>query len=147
MAVRTLIFLIIQFGLAATCYSSVVKNSVSKDYHKQINGTNLYFHVKTYDKSKPYFLYLHGGPGGSSVGGRTVLEMLGFAKNIIFLDQRGCGKSDRNVSKETFTFENLIRDIDGVLNELKVSKVIIVGYSWGGAYGSSSHGRHRRSQP
>ena len=111
-----------------------LNNIKTTDYYEQINGTKLYFHVRTIDPNKPYILYLHGGPGRNSSSVRALFELLDYKINAIFLDQRGCGKSDRNVSKNTIKKENLIKDIDGVLDSLGIKKVILLGHSWGGTY-------------
>jgi pimeloyl-ACP methyl ester carboxylesterase len=108
---------------------------IRKDYLEHINGANLYFHVQTFDPKKPYILYLNGGPGDVSVRGRAIFETIGINRNVIFLDQRACGRSERDVAKDAFLFTNLVADIDRVLDHLRLDKVIILGHSWGGVYG------------
>lgn len=120
-----------------SCSHSVKRETTQmKDYYEKINGTELHFHVKTHNSQTPYILFLNGGPGDSSVHGRAILETLNWNGNIIFLDQRGCGKSSREVAKDSFTFKNLIKDIDGVLDKLQLNEVILLGHSWGGVYGA-----------
>lgn len=98
----------------------MVMNEITKDYYEKINGTNLFFHTKTYDENAPYILFFNGGPGDISIKERAIVEVLStnlqWNKNIIFFDQRGCGKSDRLVDKESFTFENLVTDSEALKN-------------------------------
>ncbi len=105
-----------------------------RDHRVRIGPAELYFHVQTYEPDAPYLLYLNGGPGGVSVHGRALFEEVDLERNIIFLDQRGCGKSERVVPREAFRFESLVRDIDEVLETVGVDEVILLGHSWGGVY-------------
>lgn len=106
-----------------------------KNYYQSINGTKLFFQTKIYDTKSPYILYLHGGPGSNSSGMMALTQQIPLKHNLIFLDQRGCGKSERKVHKDFFNYDYLVKDIDEILDILKIKKVTIIGHSWGGSYG------------
>ena len=58
-----------------------------------------------------------------------------FAKThqVIFYDQRGNGKSRlEHVSKDTFSTELLVDDIEGLRQAFSIVKLNIIGHSWGG---------------
>lgn len=119
--------------------------AMDTDYKEKINGTMLHFRVRGTDKANPYLVILHGGPGFSShmfYGWGTSLET---ALNVVYLDQRGSGESERlkiaNPAAATpaeikdYTVANLLKDIEGVREFLKVDKWYVLGHSWGGMLG------------
>ena len=65
--------------------------------------------------------------------------------NVVYLDQRGSGESARlpvaNVMApkpaeiKGYTIANLVADIEGVRQILKVDKWYVLGHSWGGMLG------------
>src|SRR5689334_13684163 len=66
-------------------------------------NTEMYAYQHTVDSTKPYLIYLHGGPGMNSAP--AIGSMVHFSEiplNVIFFDQRGCGKSSRHVAVGQF---------------------------------------------
>jgi proline iminopeptidase len=115
------------------------------DYHEKINGTTLHFRVRGADRSHPYLLLLHGGPGFSAYMFYSWGPSLEKAVNVIYLDQRGSGGSERVKVANPFapnpeeikdyTIANLLKDIEGVREFLKVERWYVLGHSWGGMLG------------
>ena len=116
-----------------------------EDHHEVINGTTLHFRVRGTDKAHPYLVILHGGPGFSAHMFYAWGPSLEKTVNVVYLDQRGSGESTRlsvaNVAAPTpaeikgYTVANLISDIEGVRQSLKVDKWYVLGHSWGGMLG------------
>ena len=116
-----------------------------KDYSPKINGAQLHFRVRGQDPAHPYLLILHGGPGFSAhmfyPWGKSIEGQL----NVVYLDQRGCGQSERLKFKnpmkpeaaevQDYTMENLLGDIEGVREFLKIKDWYVLGHSWGGMLG------------
>ncbi len=115
------------------------------DYTAPINGTSLHFRVRGASKSNPYLLILHGGPGFSAHMFYSWGESLEHNLNVVYLDQRGCGQSKHMVfttpllpsedEVKDYTISNLVTDIEGVREYLKVDKWYVLGYSWGAMLG------------
>ncbi len=82
-------------------------------------------------KDKPV-LFLHGGPGYNSVNfEQTTAKRLsenGFF--VIVYDRRGEGRSIESIAK--FTFQQTFDDINAILEEQKISKITLLGHSFGG---------------
>jgi proline iminopeptidase len=112
------------------------------DYNQAINGVTLHFRVRGVDKSNPYLLILHGGPGAGSFAFYPWGESIETKLNVVYLDQRGCGGSTRLKFADPeaprpeevadYTMENLIKDAEGVRTFLKVDKWFVLGHSFGG---------------
>lgn len=88
------------------------------------------------DENDPAILFLHGGPGYNSFSFEAstaeVLAKEGFY--VVVFDQRGCGRSV-NVQGSEYTFEEAVKDIDGLYKKYGLNKATLIGHSWGGALG------------
>ncbi|NRB53323.1 MAG: alpha/beta fold hydrolase [Saprospiraceae bacterium] len=93
------------------------------------DGHQLYYE-RHGNLSGPTILFLHGGPGlGTSQNDLGYFDLT--VVNVILLDQRGAGKSRPAGSLENNTSQNLVADIQVLLEELDLAKVILFGGSWG----------------
>lgn len=88
------------------------------------------------DTSSPTLLFLHGGPGDHS---GYLIEAIGDEiekeYNVIWMDQRGCGNSPRQLKATDFTIAQLSNDILSVLESAQVDKVVVVAHSFGAIIG------------
>lgn len=116
-----------------------------QDHYERINGTTLHFRVRGANGSRPYLLLLHGGPGFSAYVFYSWGPSLERALNVVNLDQRGSGGSARyRISDplapkpeeiQDYTIANLVKDIEGVREFLRVKDWYVLGHSWGGMLG------------
>jgi pimeloyl-ACP methyl ester carboxylesterase len=116
-----------------------------QDYTEIINGAKLHFRVRGADPANPYLLILHGGPGFSAHMFYPWGKSIESAVNVVYLDQRGSGQSARlklanpmeptDAEVKDYTLENLLKDIEGVREFLKVKEWYVLGHSWGGMLG------------
>lgn len=80
----------------------------------------------------PTVLYLHGGPGynayafEAAVGARLERRL-----RMVYLDQRGCGRSSPVEASDT-GMEALIADIEALRQHLGVETLSLLGHSFGG---------------
>jgi len=77
-------------------------------------------------------LFIHGGPGSNSYyfekeGGDV------FSKDVqlIYLDQRGCGRSD-TAKNNDYSLERVIKDFDEVRAKLGYTQWVVMAHSFGG---------------
>ena len=82
-------------------------------------------------ESAPKLLVLHGGPGAHH--DYLLPQMLHLAEryNVIFYDQRGGGQS-KSDAREKITWQTHVADLDGVIREVGIDPLSLVGYSFGG---------------
>ncbi len=96
-----------------------------------VNAQSLYIKTFGNPKDKP-LLFLHGGPGYNAVNFEQStadkLSKSGFY--VICYDRRGEGRSVDTSAK--FTFQQTFDDINSILKEMKVTKVTLLGHSFGG---------------
>lgn len=79
-------------------------------------------------------LFFHGGPGSGFSDGHKLL-FSSAVHNVVFLDQRGCGKSTPFAETSNNTTQDLISDTERLRENLGIEKWNVVGGSWGSTLG------------
>jgi len=78
-------------------------------------------------------LILHGGPGNSHDYFLPYLLPLARRHRLIFIDERGSGKSQKLEDRSQYTIENMVEDVEAVRQGLGLGKIDLLGHSYGGA--------------
>lgn len=103
--------------------------SAQEQIIKTSDGVDLY--VKVAGEGTPC-LYLHGGPGsGSYWAEKFAGDILGKHLQMIYLDQRGVGRSGSPASGD-FSTDRMMKDFEEVRSALKIDKWLTMGHSFGG---------------
>ena len=120
--------------------------------HVVVNGVRLFFDVEgarlvpdgPMMREKPTLILLHGGPGMDHSGYKPRFSQLANVAQIVFLDQRGNGRSDLG-PRETWTLAQWGDDVHAFCEVLGIVHPIVMGASFGGmvalAY-ATSHPAH-----
>ncbi len=83
-------------------------------------------------RSAPVVLFLHGGPGYNSYAfERAVGAQLEPRLRMIYLDQRGCGRSCP-AQAEQLGIANTVDDIEKLRQHLGAEHLVLLGHSFGG---------------
>lgn len=119
--------------------------------HITINGARLFFDTLGAQlapdgpamRARPTLLLLHGGPGGDHSMFRPAFDTLADIAQLVFLDHRGNGRSERRTPDE-WTLAQWGDDVKTFCDTLGIEKPIVLGYSFGGmvlqAYATSHPG-------
>src|SRR3989344_4695027 len=107
------------------------KYTISERFIGVGNEHELYVHDYGNPKAKISILFLHGGPGSGCDDSHKQLLLNPEKQRIIFFDQRGSGKSLPKGSLRHNTTDYLIKDIEAIAKEYKLSQFVITGGSWG----------------
>ncbi|HEY7149158.1 MAG TPA: alpha/beta fold hydrolase [Gaiellaceae bacterium] len=75
-------------------------------------------------------IVLHGGPGLDHSMFRPFLDPLGNEFRLLYVDERGQGRSDR-VDPETLSLEVFARDVDLLAEALELERFALLGHSFG----------------
>ena len=75
-------------------------------------------------------IVLHGGPGLDHTGFRPYLDPLGDEFRLLYVDERGQGRSDR-VDPATLSLEVFARDVDLLVEALALEQFALLGHSFG----------------
>jgi proline iminopeptidase len=93
------------------------------------NGALIYY--KTVGRGEP-LLILHGGPGASHDYFLPHLLPLARRHRLVFVDERGSGRSQRLEDPRAYTVENMVEDTEALRQALGLGKVALLGHSYGG---------------
>jgi proline iminopeptidase len=93
------------------------------------NGVMIYY--TAFGKGEP-LLIVHGGPGASHDYFLPYLLPLARKNRLIFIDERGSGRSQQIENTAGYTVENMVEDVEAVRLELHLGKISLLGHSYGG---------------
>lgn len=93
------------------------------------NGVLIYY--KTFGRGEPLVI-LHGGPGASHDYLLPYLLPLARKNRLIFIDERGSGRSQKLENTSAYTVENMVEDVEAVRQVLELGKINLLGHSYGG---------------
>ena len=93
------------------------------------HGVLIYY--KTVGRGAP-LLIVHGGPGASHDYFLPYLLPLARQNRLIFIDERGSGRSEKLDNPAGYTVENMVEDVEAVRRELGLGKISLLGHSYGG---------------
>ncbi len=93
------------------------------------NGVMLYY--QALGQGAP-LVVLHGGPGASHEYFLPYLLPLARTNRVIFLDERGSGRSQKVENAAGYTVENMVEDVEAVRKALNLGKINLLGHSYGG---------------
>jgi len=75
----------------------------------------------------------HGGPGASHDYFLPYVLPLARHNRLIFIDERGSGRSQKLEDAKAYTVENMVDDVEAVRQALGLGKINLLGHSYGGA--------------
>jgi proline iminopeptidase len=104
----------------------------------EINGVRLFFDVEGAKlipdgpamREQPTLILLHGGPGFDHSYWKPEFSQLADVAQIIYLDQRGCGRSDDG-PRASWTFAQWGDDVRALCDALDIERPIVCGSSFG----------------
>jgi pimeloyl-ACP methyl ester carboxylesterase len=95
-----------------------------------VNGLSL--HVEVSGEGPPVLL-LHGFPDSSDLWRHQVPALTAGGYRVITMDLRGYGASDKPAGVGDYRPSVVLGDVGGVLDQLHVDRVHLVGHDWGAA--------------
>lgn len=105
------------------------------------NGVLLY--TESYGRGPPLVI-LHGGPGASHDYFLPYLLPLARHHRLVFIDERGSGKSERLEDPAGYTVEAMVEDVEAVRRALRLGRIDLLGHSYGGVLAQAYALRYQR---
>jgi proline iminopeptidase len=100
-----------------------------KEGFVDVNGLFLYY--TELGQGQPLII-LHGGPGGTHNHLLPYLLPLARTNRIIFMDERGSGRSGKLEDASGYTVENMVEDVEALRQALGLGSINLLGHSFGG---------------
>ena len=93
------------------------------------NGVMIYY--KIIGRGTPLVI-VHGGPGASHEYFLPYLLPLARQNQLVFIDERGSGRSEKLDNPKGYTVETMVEDVELVRQNLGLGKISLLGHSYGG---------------
>jgi proline iminopeptidase len=93
------------------------------------NGVLIYY--ETFGQGSPLVI-VHGGPGADHTYFLPYLVPLARHHQLIFIDERGSGQSQKLDDPSGYTVEAMADDVEAVRKELGLGRIALLGHSYGG---------------
>jgi proline iminopeptidase len=111
--------------------SSETSSNLFKVEEGFVDAHGVLIYYTAFGKGEP-LLILHGGPGASHDYFLPYLLPLARKNRLIFIDERGSGRSQKTENTSVYTVENMVEDVEAVRKELDLGKISLLGHSCGG---------------
>jgi proline iminopeptidase len=106
------------------------------------HGVLIYY--KTIGRGAPLVI-VHGGPGASHDYFLPYLLPLARHNKLIFIDERGSGRSEKLEDPKGYTVENMVEDVEAVRQGLGLGKIALLGHSYGGVLAQAYALKYQRN--
>jgi proline iminopeptidase len=106
------------------------------------NGVMIYY--KSIGRGSP-LVVVHGGPGSSHDYFLPNLYLLARHNRLVFIDERGSGRSPQLEDPRQYTVENMVEDVEAVRQALGLGKISLLGHSFGGVLAQAYALKYQRN--
>jgi len=96
-----------------------------------VDAGGVLIYTRSLGTGKP-LLVLHGGPGASHDYFLPYLLPLARTHRLIFIDERGSGRSEKLEDPAGYTVETMAEDVETVRSALGLGRIDLLGHSYGG---------------
>jgi pimeloyl-ACP methyl ester carboxylesterase len=117
-------------------------NGVQEGMYVKIGGIDQWIQIRGEDRSNPVILFVHGGPGGSTIPISSAWQPWEKYFTVVQWDQRGTGRTFRMSGESvaaTMTLAQMTEDgveVAGFLRaHLHKERIVLIGHSWGSFLG------------
>jgi proline iminopeptidase len=109
--------------------ASAPVNYPMQEGYVDANGVLLYY--LAFGEGPP-LVVVHGGPGASHDYFLPHLVPLARHHRLVFLDERGSGKSSKLEDPSGYTVEAMVEDVEALRQALGLGRIDLLGHSYGG---------------
>jgi pimeloyl-ACP methyl ester carboxylesterase len=117
-------------------------NGVQEGMYVKIGGIDQWIEIRGEDRGNPVILFVHGGPGGSTIPMSSGWRPWEKFFTIVQWDQRGAGRTFRLTGSSiaaTMTLAQMMQDGVELAEYLRAhlgkDRIVLVGHSWGSFLG------------
>jgi proline iminopeptidase len=109
-----------------------------------VNADGVMIYYKILGRGEP-LLIVHGGPGASHDYFLPYLLPLARHNKLVFIDERGSGRSQKLEDVSGYTVENMVEDVEAVRLALALGKISLLGHSFGGVLAQAYAFKYQRN--
>jgi proline iminopeptidase len=127
-------WLLICFVISSACLSCSSQTSAPNLFPIQegfVDSHGALIYYESVGRGAPLMI-VHGGPGASHDYFLPYLLPLMRTNRLVFIDERGSGKSSKSDDPKQYTVANMVDDIEAVRQALNLERMSLLGHSFGG---------------
>lgn len=109
-----------------------------------VDAGGVLIYYMTVGRGEPLVL-VHGGPGASHDYFLPYLLPLARTNRLVFIDERGSGRSEKLQDISQYTVENMVEDVERVRVALGLGKINLLGHSYGGVLAQAYAFKYQRN--
>lgn len=128
----------------AAASSPASNPSVYRSEEGFVDAGGVLIYYMTVGRGEPLMI-LHGGPGASHDYFLPYLLPLARRNRLIFIDERGSGRSEKLQDASEYTVENMVEDVEHVRLALGLGKINLLGHSYGGVLAQAYAFKYQRN--
>jgi pimeloyl-ACP methyl ester carboxylesterase len=117
-------------------------NGIQEGMYVKIGGIDQWIEIRGEDRGNPVILFVHGGPGGSTLPMSSGWRPWEKFFTVVQWDQRGAGRTFRATGSSiaaTMTLAQMTQDgielAEYLRTHLHKDRIVLVGHSWGSFLG------------
>jgi proline iminopeptidase len=111
--------------------AEIAKANVLEVSEQYVDANGVLIYMRSIGHGVPLMI-LHGGPGASHDYFLPYLLPLARHHRLVFIDERGSGKSEQLEDSSKYTVEAMVEDVEAVRKALGLGAVDLLGHSFGG---------------
>jgi proline iminopeptidase len=109
-----------------------------------VDAGGVLIYYMTMGRGEPLMI-VHGGPGASHDYLLPHLLSLARTNRLVFIDERGSGRSEKLEDVSQYTVENMVEDVEKVRGALGLGKINLLGHSYGGVLAQAYAFKYQRN--
>jgi pimeloyl-ACP methyl ester carboxylesterase len=117
-------------------------NGIQEGMYVKVGGIDQWIQIRGEDRDNPVILFVHGGPGASTIPISSAWQPWEKHFTVVQWDQRGAGRTFRATGESvapTMTLEQMTRDgvelAEYLRAHLHQDRIVLIGHSWGSFLG------------
>lgn len=128
---RNLLIVLFVSVLCCSCFAQVRQPAVYAVQQGFVDSHGALIYYEAMGRGTPLVI-VHGGPGASHAYFLPYLLPLMRTNRLIFIDERGSGKSSKFEDPKEYTVGNMVEDLEAVRVGLGLGRISLLGHSFGG---------------
>ena len=106
-------------------------SSVYPEQQGFVDAHGVMIYYMTVGRGAPLMI-VHGGPGADHTYFLPYLLPLARHNQLVFIDERGSGQSQKLQNAGLYTVDNMVEDVEAVREALGLGRMSLLGHSYGG---------------
>ena len=129
--VASVLLAVVVGGSALAAEGTPAPAGVYDMQERYVDAGGVLIYTVSFGRGAPLVI-LHGGPGASHDYFLPYLLPLARHNRLVFIDERGSGKSEKLEDASKYTVEAMAEDVEAVRKTLALGKINVLGHSYGG---------------